>query len=68
LYGLIRRKDVIEAAVFTDDHDDVFDGCGGIVVSGLLSVQRRGAYELQKRKGCHPHAQARRGIGCNLFN
>ena len=35
--GLVSRKDVVKAAVFSDDHDHVFDGRCGVVVAGLLA-------------------------------
>ena len=44
--GHIGGKDVVEAAVFADDHDDVFDGCG---VSSSRDVVERGRTGTKRR-------------------
>ena len=45
--GLVGGEDVVEGAVFADDHDDVFDGSGGLgFASGFLSGGRKRRSEV----------------------
>ena len=61
--GNVRSEDVVVAAVFTDDHDHMFDGRGRVSVVALLCLGRGGFLcldrtgqrstdrELEQRKG-----------------
>ena len=66
---LVSGEDMVEAAVFTDDHDDVLDGRAGIVfpLIGLWSGAGQGSAdcELKQRDGRKANAQGMKRSGCN---
>src|SRR5262249_31348553 len=71
--GLVGSKDVIERAVFTDDHDDMLDGraCAVPIVLVIVVIighnDRRTDRKLEQSNGHHTGAQAPSNAGSKML-
>src|ERR1700677_3304620 len=61
VFGNVRGKDVVIAAVFTDDHDDMFNGRGRVSVVALLRRGRGGFLCLDGTDQRPPNSELEQG-------